>query len=51
MPNINKDKLHDLTKLIFRTAGATDDHASQVADVLIANNLAGHGFMRLEWRN
>ncbi|MEY3753572.1 MAG: hypothetical protein RLY27_153, partial [Pseudomonadota bacterium] len=50
MPNIHKDKLHELTKLIFRTAGATDDHASQVADVLIANNLAGHdshGILRI----
>ena len=50
MPNINKDKLHELTQLIFRTAGATDDHASQVADVLIANNLAGHdshGILRI----
>ena len=50
MPNIHKDKLHELTQLIFRTAGATDDHASQVADVLIANNLAGHdshGILRI----
>lgn len=42
MPLFDKDKLHQITKQIFCAAGAPPDLSEQVAEVLVANNLAGH---------
>src|SRR5512143_3515739 len=50
MPTLTKEVLHDITAAIFRAAGAPDDIAVQVADVLIDNHLAGHdshGILRI----
>ena len=50
MPNLTKDVLHEITAAIFRATGAPDDLASQVADVLTDNHLAGHdshGILRI----
>lgn len=50
MPTLAKEVLHRITAAIFRAAGAPDDHALQVADVLIDNHLAGHdshGILRI----
>ena len=42
MPTFTPAELHRLTAEIFRAAGAPDDLAAQVADVLVDNHLAGH---------
>lgn len=50
MPTFAAAALHRLTVDIFRTAGAPDDLADQVADVLVDNHLAGHdshGILRI----
>ena len=50
MPTLMKEILHEITAEIFRAVGAPDDLASQVADVLIDNHLAGHdshGILRI----
>ena len=50
MPTITAAALHRLTVDVFRAAGAPDDLASQVADVLVDNHLAGHdshGILRI----
>jgi LDH2 family malate/lactate/ureidoglycolate dehydrogenase len=50
MPTLSKQQLHDLTAGIFRQAGAPEDLADQVAEVLVDNHLAGHdshGILRI----
>ena len=50
MPTFTKAALHRATATIFRAAGASEDHAAQVADVLVDNHLAGHdshGILRI----
>lgn len=50
MPRLTKEVLHALTAAIFRAAGAPEEHAAVVADVLIDNHLAGHdshGILRI----
>lgn len=50
MPTFTKQALLDSTAAIFRAAGAPDDLAAQVADVLIDNHMAGHdshGILRI----
>jgi LDH2 family malate/lactate/ureidoglycolate dehydrogenase len=50
MPTFTKAALHHATAAIFRAAGASEDHAAQVADVLVDNHLAGHdshGILRI----
>ena len=50
MPTFTKAALHRATAAIFRAAGASADHAAQVADVLVDNHLAGHdshGILRI----
>jgi hydroxycarboxylate dehydrogenase B len=50
MPTFAKAALHRATAAIFRAAGASEDHAAQVADVLVDNHLAGHdshGILRI----
>lgn len=50
MPTLSKQQLHDLTAGIFRQAGAPQDLADQVAEVLVDNHLAGHdshGILRI----
>jgi hydroxycarboxylate dehydrogenase B len=42
MPVLSKDVLERLTRAIFERAGAPAELADCVADVLVANNLAGH---------
>ena len=42
MPTLMKAELESLTANIFRHAGAPDDLAQQVAQVLVDNHLAGH---------
>jgi LDH2 family malate/lactate/ureidoglycolate dehydrogenase len=50
MPTLSAADLHRLTAAIFRATGAPDDLATQVADVLVDNHLAGHdshGILRI----
>jgi LDH2 family malate/lactate/ureidoglycolate dehydrogenase len=50
MPTPTKEALHRVTTAIFRAAGAPDDLAGQVADVMVDNHLAGHdshGILRI----
>lgn len=50
MPTFTMEVLHKVTSAIFRKAGAPDDIAIQVADVLVDNHLAGHdshGILRI----
>jgi hydroxycarboxylate dehydrogenase B len=50
MPTLRKVALHEVTASIFRAAGAPDDIAAIVADVLVDNHLAGHdshGILRI----
>lgn len=50
MPTLSKEILHRVTTAIFRAAGAPEDLAGQVADVLVDNHLAGHdshGILRI----
>jgi LDH2 family malate/lactate/ureidoglycolate dehydrogenase len=50
MPTFTKAALQRATATIFRAAGASEDHAAQVADVLVDNHLAGHdshGILRI----
>ena len=50
MPTLMKAELESLTANIFRHAGAPDDLAQQVAQVLVDNHLAGHdshGILRI----
>ena len=50
MPRLTKEVLHSLTTAIFRAAGAPQEHAAVVADVLVDNHLAGHdshGILRI----
>ena len=50
MPLLTKEVLHAMTAAIFRAAGAPQDHAAVVADVLVDNHLAGHdshGILRI----
>ena len=50
MPRLTKEVLHSLTAAIFRAAGAPQEHAAVVADVLVDNHLAGHdshGILRI----
>lgn len=50
MPLFHPTKLHQITTSLFCAAGAPEDLAQQVADVLVANNLAGHdshGILRI----
>jgi LDH2 family malate/lactate/ureidoglycolate dehydrogenase len=50
MPTFTKAALHRATATIFRAAGASENHAAQVADVLVDNHLAGHdshGILRI----
>ena len=42
MPVLSKDVLGRLTRAIFQRAGAPDESADRVAEVLVENNLAGH---------
>ena len=50
MPTFTKAALQRATATIFRAAGASENHAAQVADVLVDNHLAGHdshGILRI----
>ena len=50
MPILTAPALHRLTAAIFQAAGAPDDLAGQVAEVLVDNHLAGHdshGILRI----
>jgi hydroxycarboxylate dehydrogenase B len=50
MPTLKKDAVHRIIAAIFRAAGAPDDLAGQVAEVLVDNHLAGHdshGILRI----
>lgn len=50
MPTLTKEKLYAVMAAIVRASGAPDDLAQQVADVLVANSLAGHdshGILRI----
>lgn len=50
MPVLTKDVLERLTNAIFTAAGAPEDLADSVAQVLVENNLAGHdshGILRI----
>ncbi len=50
MPTLKKEVLHNITAAIFQAAGAPEDIAAQVADVLVDNHLAGHdshGILRI----
>lgn len=50
MPRLFQEDLHALTVAIFQAAGAPEEHAIVVADVLIDNHLAGHdshGILRI----
>jgi LDH2 family malate/lactate/ureidoglycolate dehydrogenase len=50
MPTLTKEALHRVTAAIFRATGAPDDLATQVADVMVDNHLAGHdshGILRI----
>ena len=42
MPIFSKEILRGVTAAIFRAAGAPEDLALQVAEVLVDNHLAGH---------
>ena len=42
MPNFSKDDLLKIASSIFCAAGAVDDIAQQVSEVLVLNNMAGH---------
>ena len=50
MPTLTKEVLHKVTAGIFQAAGAPEDLAAQVAEVLVDNHLAGHdshGILRI----
>lgn len=50
MPTFTQRELENITASIFRSAGAPDDLAQQVADVLVDNHMAGHdshGILRI----
>lgn len=50
MPILAKEVLHKVTGAIFQAAGAPEDLAAMVADVLVDNHLAGHdshGMLRI----